>query len=245
MQFDMSHVSWQEFPLFRDIPEEAVRTFFSVGFNFRYDIQSPIVCNGDQGDTFFLLLNGLAKLVLMNQEQEVVGVTLFRSGDFFGEMSILGPESSRSGNVVAISHVNVLAVQKKEFLKMLGHWPMLAMNLAREMGQRLRDMNERVTTEQLSDNRHKVAHTLLMLMRKGKVFNETGPVLMPPLSLPEWAFFCYTSQQAFMESMEQLKQAGAVEWQSQRIVIRNVDVLKEAAQAHQTRLEFSRKLRVV
>ncbi len=245
MLIDINSINWREFPLLQDADEEAVRTLFSVGFHFRYEVDSQIVCNRDAGDTFFLILNGLAKLVLVNSEQEAIGITLFRAGDFFGELSILGPEATRSGNIIAISTVNVLAIQKKEFLQIMESHPKLALNLARELGQRLRVMNDRMTTDRLPEDLHRVAHTLISLVKKGKVFDDAGPVLMPPLTLKEWSFFCYTSQQKFMESIELLKQAGAIQWQNQRIVISNLDALKHCATVHQSRLEDTRLLKVV
>ena len=120
---------------------------------------------------------------------------------------------------------------------MMQECPMLAFNLARDLAQRIRLMNQRMITDRLPDDLHKVAHTLLWLANKGKTLHEQGRVLLPPLSLKEWALFCYTSGEMFMDSIEKLKQAGALEWQSQRIVVTDLFTLQRCAQVHQERLQ--------
>lgn len=120
---------------------------------------------------------------------------------------------------------------------MMQEYPMLAFNLSRELAKRIRQMNHRMVTDRLPDDLHKVAHTLLLLAHKGKNLHEQGRVLLPSLSLKEWALFCYTSGEMFMDSIETLKQAGVLEWQSQRIVVTDLPRLQRCAQVHQERLK--------
>lgn len=239
MTIELNELNWQEFPLFENLDEPTVRRFLSMGFKFRYEAGAPLVSNNDQGETFFMLLQGVAKLVLHNAQGVTLNVVLFRAGDFFGELSVLEPNAVRNGDVIALNSVDVLAIQKKDFLKMLHDCPVLAINLARVLGQRLRLMNQRMITDRLPDDLHKVAHTLMLLSGKGRSFQKEGPVLLPPLSLKEWALFCYTSGDVFMASIEELKQIGALEWHNQRIVITDLAKLKECAQVYQTRISGS------
>jgi CRP/FNR family cyclic AMP-dependent transcriptional regulator len=237
MNIALEDFQWQEFSLFTGVSEEIARKFLSVGFHFRYEPGNLLISNQDAGETFFLVLHGMAKLVLMHRQTEAMSIMLFRAGDFFGELSILGADAERSGDIMAITPMDVLVVQKKDFLRLMEEHPILALNVARELGRRIRNMNERLVTNQLPDDFHRVAHTLLLLLDKSKTFNAEGPILMPPLSLKEWASFCYTTQQVFMESIMQLKEAGILEWQSQRIAIIDVSGLKQCAELHQSRLE--------
>jgi CRP-like cAMP-binding protein len=229
MPIDLSGINLQEFPLFHDVEEEVVRRFLGVGFRFQYEAGTPLISAKDVGETFFMIMQGTAKLVLLNSRAEELNVTLFKAGDFFGELSMLEPQTARSANVIAVSEIDVVTLQKKDFLKMMNQYPALSLNLARVLGQRLRTMNERMTTERLTDELSKVAQTFLHLAKKGRVFNEQGAILLPQLSLKEWALFCFTNSEGFMASMEKLKAQGAVEWQNQRIAITNVDMLRQCA----------------
>lgn len=229
MAIDLTSIDLQEFPLFDQVEETYIRKFLSVGFNFTYEPGAQVVSKNDAGETFFMVMKGLAKLVLRNEQQEEFNAALFRTGDFFGEMSILEPGTVRNGDIVALYKLEVVTIHKKDFLKLLQECPMLAFNLARTLAQRIRIMNDRLMTDRLPDEVQKVAHTLVMLARKGVSFQAEGPILLPPLSLKEWALFCYTSGQVFMDSIEQFKQLGALEWQNQRIVITDLTLLQRCA----------------
>lgn len=222
--------SLADYPLFYGVEDEIVRKFLASGFRFQYEAGTPMIANNDLGESFFLILQGLAKLVLVNKHQEEVNIALFRAGDFFGELAILEPQHSRSANVISMTPVEVLVVQKADFLKLMHQHPTLILNIARVLGQRLRAMNVRMSTEQLSNPLNRVAQGLLQLCEKGTVANEQGAILLPHLaSLKDWALFCSTTTDAFMDSMEQLKQARALEWQKQRILITNRQALQECA----------------
>ncbi len=236
MTVELNELNWQEFPLFYGLDESVARRFLSMGFQFRYEAGALMVSNNDQGETFFMLMKGLAKLVLKNSQGEFVNVTLFRTGDFFGELSIMEPNTVRNGDILAVNDVEVITIHKKDFLKIMQDCPMLSFNLARCLGQRLRTMNERIVTHQMPDDVHKVAHTLLTLAKKGKSFEQEGTVLLPPLSLKEWALFCSTGGDVFMDSIEDLKQQGALEWQNQRIVVTDMGKLKACAQVYLNRV---------
>lgn len=231
MAIDLTGVNLREFPLFDKVDEAEVRKFLSVGFHFCYESGAQLVSKEDAGETFFLVMKGLAKLVLRNSKQEQFNAALFRTGDFFGEMSMLEPHTVRNGDIVALHELEVIAIHKKDFLKSFQECPMLAFNLARILAQRIRLMNDRLMTDRLPDNLQKVAHTLVMLTSKGVSFQEEGPVLLPPLSLKEWALFCYTSGEVFMDSIEQLKQLGALEWHNQRIVVTDLAMLQRYAKS--------------
>ena len=117
MAVDITRLNMADFPLFDQVAEADVRKFLSVGFHFSYEAGSSIVSNNDSGETFFMVLKGLAKLVLVNGQQEMVNVALFRAGDFFGEMSMLQPDTARNGDIVAITELEVVTLHKKDFLK--------------------------------------------------------------------------------------------------------------------------------
>lgn len=215
-----------QFPLFQDVKPDVIDHFLESGSRFLYKAGSPIIIVNDMGETFFLVLGGLAKIVLINDKNEAINITLFRSGDFFGELSILESTPSRTANVVASTDVEVLAVQKPDFIKLMHDHPELAMNLARVLGQRIRAMNERMVSMTMPDL-HRVSSTLLHLAKQGRSFTDQGPVLLPNLPLKDWVMFCNSSQDKFMEIMEHLRNAGVVEWSNQRIVVKNISLLSK------------------
>jgi CRP/FNR family cyclic AMP-dependent transcriptional regulator len=236
MPLDLQGINLAEFPLFHHANEEIAHAFLNRGFLFRYEAGTSLVSNNDLGETFFQILRGMAKLVLVDVQGKDANVTLFRDGDFFGELSMLEPMPLRSAHVIALTEIEVVAIQKKDFLRAMHEHPVLALNLARVLGQRLRSMNDRMATDHLPDDMHKVAHTFLMLAKKGRMFDDHQTILLPALSYKEWIMFCHTTSEGFMESMEKLKELGVVEWQNQRIAITNIEGLHRCAVVHEQRM---------
>jgi|GEM_PF-2999973 len=225
MKVDISGFNWRQVPLFEGLQESDVHRFISTGFCFEYEAGTQLVSNSDPGETFFLILQGLAKLSLINSHQEVVNVTLFVPGDFFGEMAMLVPAAERSGDILAVTNLEVMTIHKKEFLKMAQECGMLSFNLARNMAQRLRMMNERLVADALPDPLRKVAQTLVVLSSKGKPLADTGQILLPPLSLHDWSLFCYTTPEVFRASLDMLRRVGVVDLHKHQVVITDLSGL--------------------
>ena len=225
-------INFREFALFQNVDDVVIEQVLSAGQIVDFQAGTPLVFHHDQGNTFFVTLAGLAKLMLVHDHQEPMNLTLFRTGDFFGELAILEPTATRSANVVAVTDVSMLVIPQNAFMHLVRNYPELMINIARVMGQRLMVMNERLMVERWRDHTRKVAHTLVFFANKGKWYHEAGTILLPSLPLKEWALFCYTMREEFMDSLEKLKLAGAIRWQNQRIAITNLDVLRRYADLH-------------
>ncbi len=218
------HLSPREISLFRDVDDETARRFMSSGYTFSYSAGTPIVINEDNGATFFMMLSGLARIVLLSDKNEQINVMLLKPGEFFGELAILENEMARTANVIAATDVEVIALQRSEFLKLMTEYPQLALNLARGIGSRLRAMNDKLMAMTLAPPA-RVAKTLLNFAAHGKAFSEDGPILLPGLPLKEWVMFCSVTSDQFMKIMEDLRMCGAIEWQNQRVVVKDLTLL--------------------
>ena len=219
MRVNKGNYNWAQVPLFADMSSADISRFVSTGFCFQYEAGGVLLSSEDPGETFFIVLRGLAKLSLLNARKQAFNAALFVPGDFFGEMAILDPNSTRSGDIYAVTELEVMSLNKKEFLKMTHECGILALNLARTLASRLRSMNQRLVTEILPNPLCKVAHTLGSLSAKGKRLPEKGHILMPPLSVQDWALFCYTTPDVFKVSVENLRQLGALDVIDQQLVI--------------------------
>src|SRR5438270_12259128 len=98
--------------LFQNVAESVVQTVFAAGFRFTYEAEMPIVTAQGEGETFFLILKGMVKVVIAPGKSLQANVTVLQPGDFFGELALLDILSVRTANVIALTEVEVLALQK-------------------------------------------------------------------------------------------------------------------------------------
>src|SRR2546423_2000958 len=121
-----------EVPLFGGLPKRHLRRIAKLAHIRRFAPGSAMVRTGDAGRSFFVLLDGRAKVVRAGGRARRLG-----AGDYFGEMALLD-DAPRSADVVAEGEVLALTIGRPEFAKLLRAEPSLAQALLRTLAARLR-----------------------------------------------------------------------------------------------------------
>jgi CRP-like cAMP-binding protein len=111
-------------PLFASLPPRYVRRLADRCEEYRYMEGATIVREGDPGDTFFVVLEGQARV------ENARGRVLSRvfPGDFFGEIALLdgGP---RTASVIAETPMLLLGLNRSAFRSLLASEPLVAVRL--------------------------------------------------------------------------------------------------------------------
>ena len=116
-------------PLFSGLSKRQVRGLAKLA---RVEDHSPgeiIVQEGESGDSFFLVLEGDARVLGKSRN--------LRPGDFFGEMALLdgGP---RSTTISAKTRVRTMKLPRRSFLKALKQDPQISLKIMEVLAQRVR-----------------------------------------------------------------------------------------------------------
>ncbi|MGF7163100.1 CRP-like cAMP-binding protein [Rhodoligotrophos appendicifer] len=101
---------------------------------------------GDTGDAAYVIISGSAE-VLVDTPEGMIPVAKIGENDFVGEIAILC-DVPRTATIRAAERVETLKIMKDHFLRMLGEFPEMAVEIMRELAYRL----QRTTTE-LTDAR--------------------------------------------------------------------------------------------
>jgi CRP-like cAMP-binding protein len=111
-------------PLFSGLAPRYLRRLADLTEEHRYMEGSRVVREGDIGDTFYVILEGEAKVTSKSGRV----VNRLRPGDFFGEISLLdgGP---RTASVVADTPLVMLALPRAAFLKLIQQDPEVGVKL--------------------------------------------------------------------------------------------------------------------
>ncbi|MEM7475700.1 MAG: cyclic nucleotide-binding domain-containing protein [Planctomycetota bacterium] len=101
---------------------------------------------GQQGDCFYVLLEGAVELSLPSPRGNVL-LTRMYEGDCFGEMSLLDL-MPRSTNATAINDSFALEIDRKSLHSLFNHdleqYAIIMMNMGREVSRRMRVTEKRV-----------------------------------------------------------------------------------------------------
>lgn len=119
-------------PLFTNLSRRHLKRVASLARTRRFHSGSSIVRTGDPGSTFYVLLDGTARVVTPKGRPRRL-----KAGDFFGEMALFD-DSPRSADVVAEDEVLTMTINCTAFRKLVRREPALAVELLRTLAARLR-----------------------------------------------------------------------------------------------------------
>jgi CRP-like cAMP-binding protein len=125
--------SLAQVPLFAGMPPRFLKRLADKMDEQRFMEGATIVRQGEPGDTFYVIIQGEAKV------KDANGRTLSRliPGDFFGEISLMdgGP---RTATVVAETNLTALALSRKDFSALLQSEPKVTVGLLKHASALLR-----------------------------------------------------------------------------------------------------------
>jgi CRP-like cAMP-binding protein len=121
-------------PLFSNLNKRHLRGLARVTGVRSYEPGATIVREGSAGWSFFVILEGGAKVV---RNRRTVGT--LSPGDFFGEISLLDP-GPRTASVISTASTLCLDLAGKDFRDILRREHVLALRLLEGLGKRLRAM---------------------------------------------------------------------------------------------------------
>jgi predicted RND superfamily exporter protein len=131
-------------PLFSGLRPAQARIVVLMGEIKKFEPEEHIVRRGERGDHMFVIIEGTAE-VWAGGGDERRRIVAHQRGDVFGEMGLIR-HAERSADVVALSNVEVLAVDNRFLRRIQKRYPRIAakvfLNLSRILSDRLQRMTD-------------------------------------------------------------------------------------------------------
>jgi CRP-like cAMP-binding protein len=127
-------------PLFAQIDTAKLKLMAFTSERLTFAAGQALFREGDPGDGAYLILGGAVE-VQLNAEGGPITVARLAENSFVGEMAILC-DAPRSASVVAADAVEALKIKKDTFFQLLKDVPQMALEVMRELAQRLHHTNE-------------------------------------------------------------------------------------------------------
>ena len=120
-------------PLFSGMPPSELSYLAGIAEEVVYSAGSPIIREGEHGDSMFLIAEGEVQIHRGEGQLAVL-----RQQDYFGEMSILDGEP-RSASASALTDCLLLRINQADFHDILSHHFEVALTIIRTLTRRLRN----------------------------------------------------------------------------------------------------------
>ena len=212
-------------PIFNELSDQELEKIAALGIRKKYKKGSIILLEEETGAALFVIVSGKVKIVRMDDDGREVILSILGGSDFFGEMAILDG-LTRSASVVATSKSELFMIHRRDFLKLLNDFPMVAIALLRELTGRLRKADAQIKSLSLKDAAGRVANVVLQLADEIGMFRK-GRVEIDELPLQQdLANMAGTSRETISRMIHKFIKKGYLQLQGNRLIINDYESFK-------------------
>ncbi|NJP92765.1 Crp/Fnr family transcriptional regulator [Nonomuraea sp. FMUSA5-5] len=213
-----------EIPLFRVLGESGIRSTARAGVARRYRSGQIIFHQGDPGESLYVLLDGLVKVVFTTEHGDEIVLNMLRRGDTFGEMALLDG-SPRSASIVTVRPSWVFALPRARLLELMREHPGLADEFLRLLGRMVRRLTGQAADLAFLDLGGRLAKLLLELAGK---HGQSGDVVdLPGLTQSDLAALIGASRPAVNRALQSLVSRNLISVQGRTITLLDVAALRK------------------
>jgi len=131
-------------PLFAEIEPAKVKLLAFVSERVAFDPGKRLFRQGDAADAAYLIIDGLADVIIETRGGPVVVATL-GANETVGEIGIIS-NVPRTATVCAKDRLITLRIPKEPFMRMVREFPNMAVSIMQELAQRLDSTNNQLST---------------------------------------------------------------------------------------------------
>jgi CRP-like cAMP-binding protein len=215
-------------PLFSELTgEERVRLAALLRAR-RYARGEVIFLEGDEGTALCLIAEGRIRIQLTGADGREVVITVYGSGEIFGEMALLDGEP-RSADAIAQEPSRVFWLQRDDFQAFLEDHPRAAMKMLAALSRRIRHTTRVVQDATFRDVPARLARVLLDLAARDGQPVEDGIRIEARVTQSDLASRVGASRETVNRALRGFEDHGWIRWEGSRIVIVKPDDLRRRA----------------
>ncbi|MCR8629610.1 Crp/Fnr family transcriptional regulator [Paenibacillus radicis (ex Xue et al. 2023)] len=157
-------------PLFINLNSSQLTSISNICSKKSFRSGTILFNEKELGSVFYIVFNGSVKIYNTSTTGEEKILSLFKSGDSFGELSLIDGKP-RSASAQTLEDSVLIALDAKHFLELLKNNFDISLCIMRELCNRLRDTNQHVYDLTFLDARTRVIKSLIKLANKNGTRN--------------------------------------------------------------------------
>jgi CRP/FNR family transcriptional regulator, cyclic AMP receptor protein len=214
--------------LFGHLDTDALTSLAERAVERSYKKGQLLVYQGDTGDSVFVVVEGLVKVMVTSEEGEEMVLVTLRPSDTFGELSLVdgGP---RSASAEAVEPTRVLIITRPILLELLEKHPSLTDSLLRSLGSLARRLTEQAADLVFLDIHGRMAKLLLTMAEDRGKETADGIALDLNLTQADLAAMVGGSRQSVNQTLRSFESRGYLLIEGRTITLRKPDELRRRA----------------
>jgi CRP/FNR family transcriptional regulator, cyclic AMP receptor protein len=184
----------------------------------------------DSIERLFILKKGRIQLYEVDQAGEEITLSVVEDGNVFGEMALTG-QSLQSLYIRALTPSTVVSLRREELEMLIMKKPEVGLRLVRELAQRLHASEARYADIIGKDVPARLATLILQLVDSEGVVSSESYRIPTHYTHEQLGTMIGCKRVAVSRAFSRLKEAGAVQLKERHIIVKDIDALKNLAEA--------------
>ena len=193
--------------------------------------QEDILYTPKEGtERLFILKKGRVQCYEVNGEGDEITLSVIEDGNVFGEMALIG-QSLKGHYVRALIPSTVVSSKRKDLEDLIRNKPEVGLRLVRDLAQRLHALEARYADIIGKDVPARLATRILTLIDSEGVVSSESYRIPTHYTHDQLGTMIGCKRVAVTRAFRKLEEGGAVELKERRIVVKDIDTLKDLAEA--------------
>jgi CRP-like cAMP-binding protein len=215
-------------PMFARLNDDHLRLLSASLGSQAFERGATIFHQGSVGNTLYLIVRGQVRIYTNSVLGQEISVTLFRDGNFFGELSLLDGHE-RSASAVAMRTTTTLTLHRAAFLQAIRTYPEIAVTVLEELSARLRHTNTYIEHLSSTSAPQRVVRTLLDLADHHGVTEHGTTRIDLHLTQDDLASLAGTTRETVNRVLGGLREQGLIRIERARLSVLNLTQLEQAS----------------
>jgi HD-GYP domain-containing protein (c-di-GMP phosphodiesterase class II) len=129
--------------LFQELSSEELEILAEAADHIKCDAGEVLIREGELSTDLWVIGEGRAHALSLDDQGSSVTLNIFRDGDYFGEMSFIDDEP-RSATVEAITSLQALRISRKIFDRIIQNYPPVAINFMKGLSLKIRKATSQI-----------------------------------------------------------------------------------------------------
>jgi CRP/FNR family cyclic AMP-dependent transcriptional regulator len=193
--------------------------------------QADVLYSPEGGTERLLILKkGKVQLYEVGDDGDEITLSVVEEGNVFGEMALTG-QSLHGLYVRALTPSTVVSLRRADVEHLIMDKPEVGLRLVQKLAERLRDSERRYADLVDKDVPARLATQILTLVDSEGVVSRESYRIPTHYTHERLASMIGCKRVAVTRAFRKLEKGGAVELEDRRILVKDLDVLKEMAEA--------------
>lgn len=216
----------EQINIFRDLKPEDLERVERISSMKTLEKGKFIYFPEEPSKVVFLLKSGRVKIGTYSEDGKEIIKAILEPGEMFGELAIAGQETRQDFAQVLDNDVKICAIHKEEMLRILESMPRLNLKITHMIGLRLQKMERRFESLIFKDARDRIVDFIRdLVLTKGKKVGFEYAV-KHKLTHQDMANLTATSRQTVTIVLNELREAGILDFDRRSIIVHEMDDLK-------------------